>query len=119
MTVPVALSDLGIADLPPRRATHRVGISGEQGVDKRRQHLTHQVRRRLGQVLVQKVSRVNTKGAVIAVVLFELALEGLSKDHAVTASSSTTTTTTHSPCYRYTTLQDSTRGHLRLRARRR
>ena len=61
VAVPVASSDPGISDPPPRRATHRVGISWEQGVDKRRQHLTHQVRRRLGQVLVQKVSAVNAK----------------------------------------------------------
>jgi hypothetical protein len=42
--------------------------------------------------------------AVIAVVLFELALVGLSKDHAVTALMSRT----KSPSYRYTTLLDST-----------
>ena len=54
------MGEPGVADLVPPRATHRVGIGGEQGVGERRQHLTHQVRRSLDQVLVQKLSRVNT-----------------------------------------------------------
>jgi len=60
VAVPVALGEAGVADLPPPRATHRAGIGGEQGVDERREHLTHQVRRSLRQVLVQKLSRVDT-----------------------------------------------------------
>jgi lincosamide nucleotidyltransferase A/C/D/E len=47
---------------PLRVDVHPMVLDSDgNGVQRGRQHLTHQVRRRLGQVLVQKVSRVNTE----------------------------------------------------------
>ena len=85
VAVPVALGGAGLAELPPTGPAHAVGVSGQRRVDERREQLAHQVRSRTGpaahaqsrrgQYLTEQSSRL---------ILFGLALDGHSKDHAVT-----------------------------------
>ena len=67
---------------------HAVGLRRQQRVDERVEQLAHQIRARLGQLLVQEPLRVDTGVAVIVVSFFESVVRDHSKDHAVTAPAS-------------------------------
>ncbi len=98
-----------LADLPGSPPAHRVGVGvgGEQGVDERGEHLAQQVRRRLGEVLMQELGEVDTGRCGHRVRSSSKVLWKVhSKDHAVPAP---VYDDTGSPSYRYTTLLDSTR----------
>ena len=87
VAVPVAVAGVRPlrAGLPVPGAAHRVGVGGHQRLDERGQHLTHQIRAGLGQLLVQEPDRVDTWDSGHRGVLFESVVRDHSKDHAVTA----------------------------------
>lgn len=61
MAVAVAGSDALIAAGVVGGTAHRIGFGREPGVDEGGQHFPHQIRGRLGEVLMKKPGRVDTR----------------------------------------------------------
>jgi hypothetical protein len=76
--------------LAVRGAADRIRLRTHQRADERGQHLPQQIRRGRGQLLVQESGRVNTGIRGHRDVSFRSTVEGLPKDHAMTASHAST-----------------------------